>query len=64
MAGAYPVSAGRETNTGRLLMGTRMAGAAVARRYHRIGTEAAENDSQNENPARRPDQRIGFRRSR
>jgi len=63
-AGAYRVSACRETNTSRLPMGTRMVGAAVSRPGRRVGTKAAKNDSQNENPARRPDQRIGLPRSR
>jgi hypothetical protein len=45
-------------------MGNRMAGATMARRCHCVGTEAAERESQNENPARRPAQRIGSRRFR
>jgi len=54
---------GRETNVTRLLMGTRMAGAAVARQFRDLGAEAAERDSQNEDSARCPDYRIGSRRS-
>ncbi len=61
MTGAYRVSACRETNITRLLMGTRMADA-VARQCRRVRAEAAKNDSQNENPARRPDQLIGSQR--
>ena len=57
------MSARRETNVIRCLMGTRMSGAAVARRCRCVGTEAAEHESQNENTARRPDQRIGSQRS-
>jgi hypothetical protein len=45
-------------------MGTRMVGAAVYRRCRCVGTEAAEHESQNDNPARRTDQRIGSHRSR
>jgi len=56
--------AGREVNVTRLLMGTRMAGAAVARQFRHLGTEAAEREGQNENSARCPDDRIGSRRSR
>src|SRR5260370_437814 len=66
VAGAYRVSACRETNITRWLMGTRMVGAAVARRCRRVGTEAAEaaeHESENENPARRPDHQIGSQRS-
>jgi hypothetical protein len=35
---------------------------AVARQCRRVRAEAAKNDSQNENPARRPDQLIGSQR--
>jgi hypothetical protein len=55
---------GREVSVTRWLMGARMVGAAVARRCRRAGAEAAEHESQNGNPARRPDQRIGWYRSR
>jgi len=55
---------GRETNVIRLLMGTRMTGAAVARQFRYPGAEAADRESQNESSARCPDYRIGSRRSR
>ena len=45
-------------------MGTRMATAAVARQFRYLGAEAAERESQNENAAGCPDDRIDSRRSR
>ena len=45
-------------------MAARMAGAAVGRRFDRVGAQAAERKSQNENPARRPGARIGSQRFR
>jgi hypothetical protein len=45
-------------------MGIRMAGAAVARQFRCLGTEAAEREGENENSARGPDYRNGSRRSR
>ena len=57
------MSARRETGVARGLMGNRMIGAAVARRCC-LGTEAAEREGQDENPACRPDHRIGSRRFR
>jgi len=53
-----------EANVTRLLMGTRMAGAGVARQFRCPGTEAAEREGENENSARCPDHRNGSRRSR
>jgi hypothetical protein len=61
---ANTAGARRETNVTRLLMGARMAGAAVARQFRYSGTDAAERECQNENSARCPDDRIGSRRSR
>jgi len=53
----------REANAARRRMGAQMVGGAEARRYRYLSTEAAERESQNENSARCPDQRIGPRRS-
>jgi hypothetical protein len=58
---ANGAGAGREMDVTRLLMGARMAGAAVARQTRHFGAEAAERDGQNENSARCPDDLIGSR---
>lgn len=51
----------REMNMTRGLMGTRMIGVDMARRYCCVGAEAAEHEGQDENPACRPDHGIGSR---
>jgi hypothetical protein len=53
-----------EMNITHGLMGTRMIGAAMARRYCCIGAEAAERESQNEYSTRRLDGRAGSQCSR
>ena len=58
-AGVYRLDAQRETNIARWLMGTCVVGAAGARRCCCVGTEAAEYESQNENPARCLGKQIG-----
>jgi len=46
------------------LMGARMIGAAMARRYCCVGAKAAERESQNEHSTRRPAGRTGSQCSR
>jgi hypothetical protein len=44
-------------------MGIRMFGAGITRQCRCVGTEAAEHESENENPAARLGQRVGSLRS-
>jgi len=54
----------REMNMTRGLMGTRMIGVDMARRYCCVGTDTAKHEGHDENPACRPDHGIGSRRFR
>lgn len=62
--GAGGVAGRGEANIARWLVGTSMIGAAGTRRCGCVGADAAEHESQDKNPARRPRQWIGSRRSR